>query len=73
MNPHRRNRRFAAVVWPTLATCASPASVQVFESIGVRALGMGGAFVVVADDATANYWNPAGLATGPFLSALVDF
>ena len=30
--------------------------------VGPRALGMGGAFVGVADDATAGYWNPAGLA-----------
>jgi len=29
---------------------------------GARAMGMGGAFVAVADDATATYWNPAGLA-----------
>ncbi len=28
---------------------------------GARAIGMGGAFVSVADDATAIYWNPAGL------------
>jgi len=28
---------------------------------GGRALGMGGAFYAVADDATATYWNPAGL------------
>jgi len=28
---------------------------------GARALGMGGAFVAVADDATAAYWNPAGM------------
>ncbi len=28
---------------------------------GARALGMGGAFLSVADDATAGYWNPAGL------------
>ncbi len=28
---------------------------------GVRAPGMGGAFVAVANDVTANYWNPAGL------------
>jgi hypothetical protein len=34
------------------------------ESVGERALGMGGAFVAVADDATAVAWNPAGLATG---------
>ena len=30
--------------------------------VGSRALGMGGAFVSVADDATAMYWNPAGIA-----------
>lgn len=30
--------------------------------LGARALGMGGAFVPVADDATSIYWNPAGLA-----------
>ncbi|MBI2362792.1 MAG: PorV/PorQ family protein [Elusimicrobia bacterium] len=30
--------------------------------VGARALGMGGAFFAVADDATAAYWNPAGLA-----------
>ncbi len=28
---------------------------------GARALGMGGAFLAVSDDATAGYWNPAGL------------
>lgn len=29
-------------------------------------MGMGGAFVAVADDSTATWWNPAGLATGAF-------
>jgi len=29
--------------------------------VGARALGMGGAYVGVADDSTAVYWNPAGL------------
>ena len=28
---------------------------------GARALGMGGAFIAVADDATAATWNPGGL------------
>jgi hypothetical protein len=28
---------------------------------------MGGAFVAVADDSTATWWNPAGLAAGPFI------
>ncbi|MCJ7813427.1 hypothetical protein MUP95_08970, partial [bacterium] len=31
-------------------------------SPGARAAGMGEAFVALADDATAAYWNPAGLA-----------
>ncbi|MEE9168085.1 MAG: PorV/PorQ family protein [Candidatus Neomarinimicrobiota bacterium] len=30
--------------------------------VGSRALGMGGAFVAIANDATAIYWNPAGIA-----------
>jgi hypothetical protein len=33
---------------------------------------MGGAFVAVADDASAMYWNPAGLATGSTFDVQVD-
>ena len=35
-----------------------------FLSIGVgsRAVGMGGAYTSIADDATAMYWNPAGIS-----------
>lgn len=33
-----------------------------FAGVGVRAMGMGGAFAGVANDFTAIYWNPAGLA-----------
>lgn len=40
---------------------ASPAAAQGFEHVGNRARGMAGAFVAVADDATATWWNPAGL------------
>lgn len=29
--------------------------------VGARALAMGGAFVAISDDASATYWNPAGL------------
>lgn len=31
------------------------------EGVGARALGMGDAYVAVADDETAVYWNPAGI------------
>lgn len=37
-------------------------AIDNFSGVGVRAMGMGGAFVGVADDFTAVYWNPAGLA-----------
>ena len=30
--------------------------------LGARPLGMGGAFVAVANDGNAGYWNPAGLS-----------
>ncbi len=33
-----------------------------FKILGTRPLGMGGAFVAVAEDAVAQYWNPAGFA-----------
>ncbi len=33
-----------------------------FSGLGVRAMGLGGAYVAVADDFSASYWNPAGLA-----------
>jgi len=39
-------------------------SIAQFLKIGVgaRAIGMGGTFAAVADDATSLYWNPAGIA-----------
>ena len=41
---------------------------------GARAMGMGGAFIAVADDATAASWNPAGLdqLTRPEISLVVN-
>ena len=57
--------------WSAVAAglvAASPAAAQTFEDVGIRAQGMGGAFVAVADDATATWWNPAGLATGAYFS-----
>jgi hypothetical protein len=54
-----------------LLTLGDPAAAQSFESVGERALGMGGAFVAVANDSSAAWWNPAGLATGPFLDLVL--
>jgi hypothetical protein len=51
---------------------ASRAGAQTADAIGVRAQGMGGAFTAVADDATASWWNPAGLAGGAYLNALIE-
>src|SRR5690242_5273284 len=51
------------LAWPAVA------GAQTIETVGERAMGMGGAFVAVADDSTATWWNPAALAAGPFLDA----
>src|SRR5882762_4071999 len=65
-------RTFRVLVCAFLA-CPSLARAQRYEDIGVRAQGMAGAFVAVADDATATWWNPAGLATGAFFSGVVEY
>jgi hypothetical protein len=43
-----------------------------YELVGTRAQGMAGAFVAVADDATATWWNPAGLASGSYASVVFE-
>ncbi len=49
---------FAQYKQPEIEFASSPNPV----GSGARALGMGGAFIAVADDATAASWNPGGLA-----------
>src|SRR5260221_14438342 len=51
---------------------AAPLAAQPTDAIGVRAQGMGGAFTAVADDATASWWNPAGMAGGAYFNALLE-
>jgi hypothetical protein len=67
----------AAVWWLGLflqGLVAPPAAAQHgIEIVGVRALGMGGAFVGVADDASAVYWNPAGLPVGAAAGATIGW
>jgi tetratricopeptide (TPR) repeat protein len=54
----------AALSGPALAQSGSGGQPGAFLSYGVggRALAMGGAYYGISDDATAAYWNPAGLA-----------
>jgi len=54
----------ASLIFATTAIAAdegSHAAEFLSHGVGARALGMGSAFVAIADDATATYWNPAGL------------
>jgi hypothetical protein len=73
----RADRRRLWVRPPLLASllvmAAAPARAQLYESVGIRAQGMAGAFVAVADDATATWWNPAGLATGAYFNAVIEY
>jgi hypothetical protein len=67
-------RMRAKIAAGVILLAASPGGVraQTFEAVGSRAAGMGGAFVAVADDASAAYWNPAGFAAGSFFSLVID-
>jgi hypothetical protein len=62
---------FAVSIVCTLAA-PRPSAAQSFDAVGTRAQGMAGAFVAVADDATATWWNPAGLASGAYLNAIIE-
>jgi F plasmid transfer operon protein TraF len=55
-----------------LLIVARPGGAQSFEAVGTRAAGMAGAFVAVADDGSAAYWNPAGFASGSYFSLVLD-
>ena len=41
--------------------------------VGARAVAMGSAFVAIADDGSAPYWNPAGLANSPTMQATLSY
>lgn len=54
-------RMLASAALFSVAAGASASGLNL-EGLGIRAVGMGGAFISVADDASAIYWNPAGLS-----------
>lgn len=56
---------------PTLAV-GTDAGSFVRDGIGARAFALGGAFVAIADDASAGFWNPAGIGymTGYHLGSM---
>lgn len=60
----RRPAVFLALILALAPAAAAAETGAAFLKIGVgaRAIGMGSAFTARADDATAAYWNPAGLA-----------
>jgi hypothetical protein len=82
MSMLRRNlRALARLRWvgTALPVCAAVAWLGVGVAYGqpppgpgVRAAGLSEAFVAVADDASAVYWNPAGLAVGGLFSSVVE-
>ena len=65
---HKRGLLLVAVVFLLLAyflgqesTLSDPLNLR--PEVGTRGLGLSGAFISSADDATSPLWNPAGLAT----------
>jgi hypothetical protein len=66
-------RTRASVLCALLVCAPFPVFAQSIESVGIRAQGVAGAFVAVADDATATWWNPAGLASSQwFVDGVVE-
>ena len=63
----------AFVFFVSFVSSVPSATAQTSDVVGVRALGMSGAFTAVADDSTATWWNPAGLASGAYFSAMLEY
>ena len=61
-----------------LAVAAVPAGATKYAGefmkipVGARAVGMGGAFTAVADDATSPFWNAAGMVYLPYKEAVLE-
>src|SRR5213593_2173464 len=57
---------FACLFAASTAHATKYAAEFLKAPVGPRAIGMGGAFTAVTDDATAPYWNPAGMVYLPY-------
>jgi hypothetical protein len=61
-----------------LCLAAAPASATKYAAeflkipVGARAVGLGGAFTAIADDATSTFWNPAGMVYLPYKEAFLQ-
>jgi hypothetical protein len=62
----------AAVAAALVVLVPATSHAQIYETVGIRAQGMSGAFVAVSDDATTTWWNPAGLAAGGYFNTVLE-
>lgn len=65
-----------AILLPVFAFAQTQAPTErdiIFRGGGARAAGFGGAFIGIADDASASYWNPAGLAQNDRVYMALDW
>jgi F plasmid transfer operon, TraF, protein len=69
---HALARRTAALTLLIFIGSEGHGFSQSFDIVGTRALGMGGAFVAVADDASATWWNPAGLPNSLIVDGIAE-
>lgn len=67
----RPKRNAVSALATVLFAAATAASAQTLETVGTRASGMAGAFVAVASDSSAVWWNPAALPAGPFVDVSI--
>lgn len=66
-------RLLTLLVLTVASVSAQERSIGHFAGVGARAMGMGGAYVGVADDFTAVFWNPAGLVQKDHYEIQVSF
>lgn len=63
---------FSSVTFPQNVSKTGTTAASFLEiSVGAAAIGMGGAFVSVANDATALYWNPSGISLAKKYEAVI--